>query len=96
MLSIADGELKRKLTCTCNLSTQPYVISLFTTLATLIIHTKMPALQRNFVLIIAHSQQYMETQTIYELKVSPNINPIHRRKKHLTTLHYSGSVEQGG
>lgn len=80
VLSIADGELKGKLTCTCSLNTQPYVISLFTTLTTLIIHTKKPALWRNYALIMAHSQQYMETQTICELKVSPNINPIHRRE----------------
>lgn len=44
------------------------------------IHTEKPALWRNYVLIMAHSQQYMETQTIYEVKVPPNINPIHHRE----------------
>lgn len=79
MLSVADGELQRKLTCACcNLITQPSVISLFTTLTTFVIRAKKLALWRK--LSMAHSQQDIETQTISEFEVSPNINPIHHRK----------------
>lgn len=49
-------------------------------LMTSIILTKKPELWRNYVLIIADSQRDMEMQTIYGLKVSPNINPVHHRK----------------